>query len=325
MTDTVWEVSKYDYNNLQTDYLLYLLHKMDWEKVFMLVNNNEAFHKMVYKMRDRNIMISPELNENWEVTNKFPYLENVTIPDDFPVEFRRAIENLRGIKRLQVNSSELTIDYITSSTLQEVEVATKNQTYESLTIDHLIHILRINRGIKRLVYTHGFLSNKSINYMKANRIECLKLGDIQTEHSTILNKYLSQNTMLKKFSLIGFNSEYMQSIVFMNNLTDMNHITKLTVHVLDTEKIDYASIKNYRGLKGISLYFAYGSMAELNVLKILNIIQNVTCLQRIHIYRIGNSSTPNDQTHSFFHDEINFCIDQFRSIGIDVKTCTRRY
>lgn len=325
MPNTVWEVSKYDFDNLQTDYLLYLLHKMEWEEVFMLVDINEAFHKMVYKMRGRNIIISPELNGNWDVVNEFSYLENVTIPDDFSVEFRGAIGKLKGIKKLKVNSGDSPIDYITSNTLQEVEVATTNQTCESLAIDHLIHILRINRGIKRLVYTHGFLSNESICYMMTNRIECLKLGDIQTERSSILRKYLGENTLLRKLTIIGFNSEYMQGIVFMNEMTNMDHVTKLTVQVLNTAEIDYASIKNYRGLRGISLYFAYGSMTELNVLGILSIMQEATYLQRVHIYRIGNSNTPSEQTHSFFHNEINMNIDRFRSKGTNVVTCTRWY
>lgn len=236
------------------------------------------------------IMLSSEMDECWKITDRFPYLENVTILNDFSTEFRGGLKRLKGIKKLRINSDGFTIDYVTSDKLNEVEVIAPNRREDISILDYLIHILKINRGINRLIYTRGFLSNESIYYMTRNRIKALKLADVQTDHLTTLSEYLGQNTLIEHLSIMGLQSEYIQNIIFTEQVTNMNHIYKLTIHILDTQTIHYTSIRNFRGLRSISLYFSYCPNSESNVLTVLDVMKNAKFLQHIRIYRIRNDN-----------------------------------
>lgn len=245
MPHAMWEVSKYDLNNLETDHLLYLLHKMDWDDIFMLLDMNEAFYKMIYKMRKRNIALTAEMNEFWEIIDRFPYLESVTILDDFPITFRNEIKQLKCIRKLRIINSNSIIDYITSKKLIEVEISSPDQEHELLTIDFLVEILKINRNIGRLDYTRGFLSNESIYYLMKNKIECLKLANVLIDNSNTFHEYFTQNIYLRRLTILGTNSVHIQKIIFSEKTGEMNCINRLTIHVLETGKIDYALIKNF--------------------------------------------------------------------------------
>lgn len=324
MSNDVSDVSKYDLNDLQTDHILHQLHQLEWHQIFLLVSINKAFHKMIYKMRGRNMIITPQLDKYWKVIDRFPYLENVSIMEDFGIEFRNKLRRLQEIKRLRIHCMDFVIDYITSKTLEAVEVSTSNR-HGPWTVDHLINILSMNGNIRRLVYTNGFISNESIYYMMRNRIDCLKFGNVHTEHATIINEYLTYNKYLRKLTILGVHSGHMQGIIFMKRKQNRNHIIKITVHVLNTEEVEYTSIGEYRGLRSISLYFCYGPMANLNLLNILNALRDATYLRYIRIYRIDDGSGTNENQYSFFHDEVNSYIDFFEARDIDIFTCTRLY
>lgn len=326
MPHAMWEVSKYDLNDLRTDHLS--LHKMEWEDIFMLLDMNDAFYKMIYRMRKRNITLTAEMNEYWKITDRFPYLENVTILDDFPITFRNEMKRLKRIKRMRIVNSSSMVDYITSEELIEVEMSSSDQENELLTIDFLVRILRINKDIRRLDYARGFLSNESIYYLMRNKIECLKLANVFLNHSNTFHEYFTRNTYLRKLTVLGTNSVHMQRIIFSKRMIEMHHIKRLTIHVLETRKINYASIRKFKGLRCISLYFSYGPHAESNILTILNILRDATFLLRIKIWRITNRHQSNDwddaqSIHSEFHDEINSYADIFESQGVEMLTCTR--
>lgn len=325
MSQFVWEVSKYDLNDLHTDHLLYLLHKMEWEDVFELAEFNEAFHKMIYRIRGRNIMLSSEMNNYWGITDRFPYLENITILDDSPLEFRERLRRLRGIRQLEIIADDLTIDYITSDRIYGMEMVAPNSETRAPTIDYLIHVLRINRNMDRLVYAHGFLSNESIYYMMRNKIRSLKLTNVHTEHSTTLGSYLRLSAFLRNLSIGGTQSRSLQDIIFTMGMADMDHIVELEIHILNTKEVDYDSIRNYRNLRSVTLFFNYGHDAESNVLNILNIMRNATFLQYVRIYRLGNDLELGARTHSLFHAEIYSHIDFFQARGIDFCTRTGLY
>lgn len=325
MPHPMWEVSKYDLNDLQTDHLLYLLHKMEWEEIFMLAIANEAFHKIIYKIRDRNMMLSPEMERFWKITDQYPYLKNITIMDDSSTPFREKIKQMKRIEKLRIHSCGSPIDYIMCDELQEVEICTSKPENVQPNVDYLVNILRINRNINLLVYTRGCLGNESIYHMMKNKISKLKLASIYIEQSSTFYEYVRQSKSLRWLTIVGAQSEYMQHVVFACQKTNIDHITKLTLHVLNTVNINYASVEKFVGLKNISLYFYYGLWSEYNVINVLSSLRNATTLQRIRIYRVGDGDDSNHQRHLRFHTHINSFVIFFREKGVNIYTCTRTF
>lgn len=312
MSHTNWEVSKYDLNDLEIDHLLYVLHKMEWEDIFTLIEINEAFYKMMYKMRTRNMMFSSQLNERWKIIERFPYLENVTILEDYPEKFREELKQMKNIKKLRIDNDGVMINYIMSKVLEEIEIIIPYlviKINEDTNVDYLIDILKNNTGINRLMYTEGYMSNESIYYMMRNNIRILNLVNVQVERSSTFGKYLQSNTCLRDLTIMGLDSEETQNIAFTNEMTN---------------NVKYKFIRNYQKLKEITLYFNYGSNAESNVLDILKAIKNAEYLKRIRIYRIKKEcdATDHEYTEYAFHDEITTYIQLFENKNVDICTAS---
>lgn len=298
---------------------------MEWEQIFTLVDISGAFHKMVFKMRKRNVKISAEMNDYWKIMDRFPYLENITILNDFSTDFCEKLGRFGCIGKLRIIGDGRNINYINCNTLIELDVCEPLPIYENVSIDYLINILKINRNINKLIYGSAMQSNESIYYLTRNKIFNLKLMNVHTEQLSTLPKYLEQNMSLKRLTVAVLETESIQNAIFMDRTIDMNHITKLPVHILDTIEVNYTLIKIYQGLKTLKLYFNYSNHTKSNILKILEIIKYAKFLRRIRIYHIGSVCEPNEELHEQFHDEINLYIEYFRNRGIDIFTCSKLY
>lgn len=300
-------------SNTRNEEVVCMLNNMSWTDIFRM--SREGIYGSIYELRGKNITFCNEDDSTWQSAIEFPFLENITISNDFCPIFRSNMKKFKSIKHLTIFSSGCPIDYIESNSLREIRFQQSNPLETNK--NYLTHVLKHNRHIRKLIYFGGKITNEDIYFMGLNQIETINLADIQLDDASVLNRFISDHNSLQNLLIGDRRSSELQMHLFSNPIpTVWKHLRYLTIHVLDDENVLYDSIKNCAKLEGLSLVFHFCDSSIMNARRILNAIVHAPVLKTISVHLMKRKDAIYRTDFSYTCQALQYLIEYFANRDI---------